>query len=174
MNVGTLRPKLITIVVIQLVCATFMIGETTNEMVVSKRTEDELINNVTSIFKRASERIIERDAIVLTFSKKRILDRLLKVLPKLNFKRIETRERIIFLIHQILQELSNDKDTRMHTFINRYISEVGHLFANLLVESAVIDEVFMPINPQYSISFNDEKFKSWLKKLNTRGGDYPG
>ena len=175
-NVGTLRPKLITIVVIQLVCATFMIGETINEIAVSRRTDDELINNVTSIFKRASERIIERDAIVLTFSKKRIVDRLLRVLPKLNFKRIETRERVIFLIHQILQERSNDKDARMHTFINRYISEVGHLFANLLVESAVTEELFIPINPQYSISYNDEKFKSWLEKLNTntRGSDYSG
>lgn len=162
-NVGTLRPKLITIVVIQLVCATFMIHETVDASTLCKRTSREIVNNVTSIFKNASERILERDAMVLTFSRQRILDRLLTVVAKLNFKRTQTNEEIITLVHRILRECDNEEDARMHTFVSIYVSNVGYLLANMLVESAAVGEVFMPINPQYSISFNDKKFNNWLK-----------
>ena len=100
---------------------------------------------------------------VLTFSRQRILDRLLTVVAKLNFKRTQTNEEIITLVHRILRECDNEEDARMHTFVSIYVSNVGYLLANMLVESAAVGEVFMPINPQYSISFNDKKFNNWLK-----------
>ena len=169
-NVGTLKPKLITFVVIQLVCATFIRGTKMEEME-SKQPNEEVLDSVASIFRRISKSILERDAMVLTFSQQRIQDRMLSVLLKLNFKNSTPHDKIIALIHRILQGCDSNYDTNMNTFIKRYVSEMSHVGVNVLTKSVIDGEVLLPIHPQYSISFNDKKFNDWLNKIEQAGID---
>lgn len=168
-NMNTLRPKLITVAVIQLVCASFIIdeGEVVDEETTTKLSDKDIIDGVALMFQRISRKILERDAIVLTFSQQRIRERLLAVIPKLASMTMQTNaNNAISLIHRVLYECDENGDVGMSVFIDRYISEIGYHHANTLVQSAAWrEEVFLPIQPQYSISFNKKKFMSWLNKL---------
>lgn len=169
-------PKLINLVMIEMVCLVFLVSQTKEDCALNCQEGDIVLEDLVNVFKATSRMIIERYAIVLTFSKFRIQSRLMESISRLGLSDQDEAtiavEKMLCDIEKMEGSIEGNQGELFVPIMSAFISHMGLTRAASLVHMARNDNntgaegaFILPIPPQYAISFNEKKFSQWKPKL---------